>query len=366
MRFLFVSYAFPGSLGAMASWLGSGDDRQVIFASSRSGREAPLPNVQRALLKKYPGKKQNDSPEYFEFWADAIRAGIAAGASFNAIKASGFAPDVIFCASSNGAALNIRDIFPRAFVINFVESENFIKPEREFFCRDIQALQILKANQSFAFSADAVKRAYPPLRDKLKIIPPIIDCSFYVPGQKDRDSILLICDANPDAFIRLALDILKARQSAIVTILCSNAYTLRFFREFNPPTQIAHRLRINAMNAAETTRDLFSSAICVVTRHAGVAFAEALACGCVTVILGNGETENEIVFPVSRDDSKQAAALVAELVEDGRKLKRYVKLAREYALKNFCAEKIMPQFFSEIMERREEWLTNLSFKRCIP
>lgn len=345
MRFLFISYAFPGPLGAMASWLGR--RAQVIFASSRSGLEAPLPNVQRALLKKYPQKKRPENPNYFDYWTEAIYAGKAAAASFAAIRASGFAPEMIFCASSNGAALNVGEIFPEAFIVNFVEADDGSNAAQRLIRRDIQNLQILKAQISRAFTPAALRSVSPRLRDAIKISPAPIDCQFYAPAQKIKNSLVILCESAAAYCLRLTLAFLKLSPAAQISLACQNSHVWRELRGFRAP-----RLMIIDAAREETTRDLLAKAEIAVCENEAAA-ARAQACGCAAVSLGFG---GAAYLELPAEDANADATALANLMENFSREEG--KKARELALREYCAENVMPEFYAEIKEKYAAWKGN--------
>lgn len=374
MRYLFISYIFPGPLGAMASWLASRNENQVIFASTRSRQELPLPNVQRVVVKTYPGKKGFEDPDYFDLWEEAARAGKAARSSLELVKSSGFEPDMIFSASSNGSALGLRQIFPDAFLVNFLEEENFTRSAQAALRRGIQSLQVLQANLAFAFT-EKRKSFYPPeLWPKIGLAPQAIDSGFFDPahaqpfhcwkfGAQDRDLLTVFAQGLEEHALfhcwNACLEILEKCPAIRIVLLVNGTYALRRLTRVEIPEKLSTRLFMEAHLRQDNLRDLLASSLLAIFpgEFIPMGLLEAMSCASCPVLgnhryfLKNGWDCLEMP-PITE---RLMAGTIAQFLAHPEALKEIGLHARRTAVENFGAESVMPRFFSKIEEAYRLW-----------
>lgn len=354
MRFLFISYSFPGPVGPMAVWLAARKENQVIFATSRSRQDAPLLNVQRVVLKRYQGKP-NENQDYLSIWEDALRAARSASNSFEAVKQSGFMPDMIFNASSNGVALGINDIYPEAFKINFVEKDNFIKPCQASMRRNIQYLQILNFNLSFIFTG-ASKNIYPAsLRPLLKVAPTLVEKEYftYPYCHESASAISIFCGNGSQETLRMCEELAKLDIGGKIRLVTENSFACKRLETLyaaNPGIEV-----VNSSRKEILKNTLLSSRIAIFTKNDGP-ILEACAAG-VPVILpaqytgklkGVGKLSEQ---PVSLEAIVKALRRPAYLCRKAQEARRRVE-------EHFAPDALMPDFFAYILTQYQLWKEN--------
>ncbi|MDE5832736.1 MAG: hypothetical protein K2H64_07115, partial [Desulfovibrio sp.] len=176
MKLLFLSYHFPGPLIPLAEWLAE-RGHEVLYASNRASalQKTLFDGVKRVILKRFPAPAKKESR--LDIFENALRAARYAESSFLAIKDSGFNPDIIFTASSGGAALAVPSVFPQARWLNFLEppkGERALKSDIY-----IQNLQIGMADRSLIFYPSQ-KSLFPViLRGGLRLFKPVVNDAFW-------------------------------------------------------------------------------------------------------------------------------------------------------------------------------------------
>jgi len=117
MRILFVHQNFPGQYLHLAPALAArGDD---VTALAIEGQK-PMPGVRIFRYKPERGSSQNIHPWVSDVETKVIRGEAAAKAAL-ALKAKGYEPDVICAHPGWGEALFLKDVFPRAQLLAFIE-----------------------------------------------------------------------------------------------------------------------------------------------------------------------------------------------------------------------------------------------------
>lgn len=374
MRFLFLTYISPGPLGAMATWLAANPQNKVIMASSRSRQENPIPNIQRVVLKSYPCRKPEKEPDYFDLWEEAAKAGKSARASLESVKQSGFEPDIILGATSNGAALGLRRIFPDAFLANFLEEENFFKPGQSQMRMDLQCLQILQANMSFAFT-EARKKSYPPeLQARIGIAPLAVNADFFSPEKARPFSCWKFAQILPELVTVSArnltendlfhcwnacLEILAARPDCQIVLLVNGSYVMRRLAHLQIPENLASRLYIECHLRQDIWRDLLcASALAVFPGNpAPFGILEAMACATPPLLAREWyflkPGWDYLGMPGSR--AAQIRMAVHDALENKNKLLEIGLLSRKTVTAGFAADVAMPRFFPQISRAYELW-----------
>jgi len=118
MKILFVHQNFPGQFGALARHLASDPDNTVFALRSPPGGSFPNVNVIPYQFLSVP--LENQHPLLVEQEAKMLRAE-AAAATAEKMKESGFYPDVIIAHSGWGEALFLKEVWPEARLIAYLE-----------------------------------------------------------------------------------------------------------------------------------------------------------------------------------------------------------------------------------------------------
>ena len=122
MRILFLNDAFPGRLGALAACLAADPQHEVLFASSHCRQGFSLPGVRRVLLKKSKNTSTGQNRDAFEQeWSWALKVGRLSLSSLLKLRAMNFTPDMVLTASAKGHAFFVRQVFPEAFYVSYLD-----------------------------------------------------------------------------------------------------------------------------------------------------------------------------------------------------------------------------------------------------
>lgn len=373
MRVLFLSYFFPGPLGAMASWLAKNPEHQVIFASSRSRLEMAIPNVQRVVLRAYNAKARGSS-DWFDLWDEAIRAGKSARATLDMVHNSGFEPDIIFCASSNGTSFGLRQLFPDALLINFIEESSLFHIDQMRMRRCMQYVQILEANLNFAFNENT-RRQYPPaLQPLIRLAPRVIDAAFFSPENAQPFSNWKLRNFSGRLVTvfgyglnecelfhawHALIELLSGYPELQLVFILPGSYAVKRLRMLKLNSAISDRLFLECHLRQDVLRDLLcASSLCVFPgKNAPFGILESMSCAtapmCVHApfFLKNGWDMLEMQ---GRDASAMCADVRAAL-KDPALLEELGQRARQTAIANFAANLVMPRFFPEIEKAWQDW-----------
>lgn len=359
MRYLFVSYTYPGSLGIMASWLGNIPGNQVIFATSRSGTDHPIPNVNRVILKNNRGKS-HDNPGYLDFWLQALMGAKSASESFTAVKNSGFIPDMIFGLSSNGALMGARAIFPHAFRVNFLERENFNSHKLATMRIGLQSLQIIESNLAYAFS-EACRNLYPyELRPRVRLVPRMVDTDFFSPppdGMSEDKSIVVVVSAGHEEMrdLELCIEILKMKKEARIALILGNSFGLRRLSQDERVVKNSPSLRLECRPKPGRMRDLFTSASLVVFPNGFYGLLEAMSCGAACMAAICPKDLSKYLLPLEGASPHSWAALIAATLADRQLLHEIGAKGARVISQKFGVNKVMPKLYTEIEEAWQKW-----------
>lgn len=120
MRILFVHPNFPAQFRHVAAAFGRDRRNQVLFLTKNERPEWNIPGVRKALYQP-----QGEAAEQVHRLAapmdTAVREGEAVFQACRKLKASGFAPDLIYAHSGWGTTLYLREVWPDAPLMCYFE-----------------------------------------------------------------------------------------------------------------------------------------------------------------------------------------------------------------------------------------------------
>lgn len=204
MKILFVHQNFPGQFGALADHLASNPKNQVVALRAPPGRN--FPGVQVVAYQYLSEPLENQHPLLIEQESRLLRAEAAAGAA-KQLKEQGFTPDVIIAHAGWGEALFLKDIWPTAKLVGYMEyyyraEGQDVGFDPEFSAQDEIHLRLLRwknsANHLLLEQTDACvsptqwqRSIFPEwAQQKIQVIHDGIDTEFF--------------DRNPKASVTLA------------------------------------------------------------------------------------------------------------------------------------------------------------------
>lgn len=353
MRFLFLSYAFPGPLAPIASWLGAQPCFQVIFAACRARRDVSLSGAQRVILRPYQ-LKGSEGEGVLGMWDEALKAARSARKTLEIVKKSGFAPDMIFNASSNGSAMGAGDVFPDAFRVNFVEDEKFIKPGQADMRREVQNLQILNNNLNFVFSPHA-RLAYPrELRPRLKIAPRLTDYAYFSAptGIGRQKTLTIFCCGDEERTAAIATAILASAPDYRVVVAPGNSFVNRKLQAL---IQGESRLEIRQINRQEALRELLAASALALFPENNGPILEALSAGAPVLLSRKSQYSIKGCQIVGDDAADAWAAAAAKILKNPAELIKKGLEGQAATREKYAAEAVMPAFFPQILNAWEEF-----------
>lgn len=252
MRILFVHQNFPGQFRYSATALAADSANQVV-ALCINAPAYPTPGVSVVRYKPQRGSSKDIHPLVVDFETKLIRGEAAASAAVQ-IKERGFNPDLIIVHPGWGEHLFLKDVWPKARVLMFLEF--FYQPEGYDFAFDPEfstdsiagRARLRTKNASLLTSFDVMDWGYSPtewqksslpkrFHDEVSVIFDGIDTSYIAPDAaavfelpdgrsvKAGDEVLTFVNRNMEpyrgfhTFMRALPAIQKERPAAITLIV---------------------------------------------------------------------------------------------------------------------------------------------------
>jgi glycosyltransferase involved in cell wall biosynthesis len=204
MKYLFLHQNFPGQFKVIAERLAAQKGNEVL-ALRQNRHEIDVKGVAVASYRFLRTQKTDQHPLLTELEAKMLRAEAVAEAA-RRLKKKGWSPDVIVAHPGWGEALLIKDVWPRARLVSFVEY--FYAPEGqdfnfdpEFATEDADVLARLRFKNTVTLHAlhesDAIwtatewQRSTFPVwsRDRIEVIHEGVDMEYFKP---DPEAVLTV------------------------------------------------------------------------------------------------------------------------------------------------------------------------------
>lgn len=361
MRFIFTSYTYPGPLAPMATWLAAQPENHVIFAATRFRQENPLPNVQRVVMKKYQSKG-TENGTYLDLWDEAIRAAKSAASSLEIVRNSGYKPDIIFNASSNGVLLGGRQVFPDAFIINFLEKDNFTKPFQAEIRKTLQTMQILESGLNFTFSSE-IKNIFPPeIRGRIALAPRMVDAEFFNAAHAKpftsekfavtpRELLTIFCSGVDRNLVEMCELILTKRPKCHIEIVADNGFALRQLADVSIKNN-PERFDFMRMPGQEILRNLLCSTSLAMFMDNSAHILETLSCSTPACYFFNDDSLPETVLPMDEKGAEARANSIINYLGQKNRLAKLGEIGRRIIDLDYDAYVVMPKFYTNILESR--------------
>lgn len=340
MKLLFLTYHFLGPLLPLAVWLAE-RGHEILYATNRSSdlQTQPIAGIKRVILKRFSAPLKKDSR--LDILENALRAARYAETSFQAIKESGFSPDLVFSASSGGAALAIPSVFPSTFWLNFLEAPRGACPSPPELLA--QKLQISLANASLVFYPGQ-KFCFPEhLRVRLRVFRPLTTSFWHNSDTVKREPRLGVFFnlLNPQTILNGFLE--ASPQNRAVWIV-ENAYAKR---AFNTCESLAQRCAILDRAEIEKRRGIFQQAQLAFFEYPGEMAFQAMACGCPTFA---SSTVKPMDLPKGLLFTDANGSRLSSLLEDNVFLLKYGGKCHSIISRHFAAKSRMPGWFEKICQ----------------
>lgn len=118
MNILFIHQNMPGQFKNLAPFLAANPGNRVVFITQRADIE--LPGVRRVVYRPARAPRDGQHP-YLGLTEAAVLNGQEVLRTCLALRAEGFRPDIIIAHPGWGESLFIKDVFPRAPLLNYCE-----------------------------------------------------------------------------------------------------------------------------------------------------------------------------------------------------------------------------------------------------
>lgn len=144
MRFLCLCHALTPALAPLLEHLASNPQNQLLIAQVRQKKDISIANARHVKLKRPEIKK---APRNLpECWQIAAQIGKCALQSLEVIAQSGFSPDVVLLATLSGSSLGIREVFPDAFQVAYLENLEAENEAVRRYRKQMIAIQIMESD----------------------------------------------------------------------------------------------------------------------------------------------------------------------------------------------------------------------------
>lgn len=252
MRLLFIHQNFPGQFKHLAPAFASDPGCEVVAIGEEEAIARARGLHPRLRLLAYP-KPQGASAQthhYLRGTEAAVRRGQAVVRLLMSLKASGFVPDVVFAHPGWGESLFVKDVFPRAKLIVYLEfyyrafgSDVNFDPEFPASLDDVFRLRIKNTVQLLSLEqADAAvsptqwqAAQFPAVfRERIAVMHDGIDTDLILPG----DASLTLPGTGPGLALR--------KGDEIVTFVARNLEPYRGFQTLMRAIPAIHAARPTA------------------------------------------------------------------------------------------------------------------------
>lgn len=192
MNILFVHQNMPGQFKHLAPHLAADPRNRVVFLTRRKG--VAISGVE-TITYAVPREATAATHQYVRLFENSVIAGQEVVRQAQAMRRSGFVPDVIVAHSGWGEALFLKDVFPRAPLLTYSEfyyrsEELHFEPDREVSLDQVCRSRARNAN--LLLSLEACDAAVAPTRwqksvqpiafhDKIRVIFDGIDTARVAP-----------------------------------------------------------------------------------------------------------------------------------------------------------------------------------------
>lgn len=120
MRVLFIHQNFPGQYKHLAPTLAARGGNEVLALTLASNKQPTLPGVKTVYYEPKRGTTKEIHPWISDLETKVIR-GEAVAKTAAELKAGGFTPDVVCAHNGWGEALFLKDVWPDAPLLSFIE-----------------------------------------------------------------------------------------------------------------------------------------------------------------------------------------------------------------------------------------------------
>lgn len=387
MKVLFCNYNFPGQLGPLATWLAR--KHEVLFASCYERRSFSIPGVRRVLTLLDRRKPPTLADPVLQPLQLTLAVGRQVRSTLERVKASGFMPDIVACSSMNGPGLFVRDVFPEAFHVVYMDEAltrlAMKRGEQGMAAMWLLGHHVLRSDMLGAFTEYQRHTCPEVIRPQIHSVPVCVDEDFFslenccpvtVGGEPlDRrvPVVTIDCKGRCDpvkAIWPLAAGLLSLRANCHVVLMCDGAAQTQPLEARAASIDPVQRKRLHILDFLR--RGPYRDVLCASTVHLcptgdEVLLAgelEAMSCGAVLLApasAGNGvliDGVNMFAWPAPKQGCATRAQLrlLVDVLDRAPQLDALRAAARKMVMDNFSQSTVMPRHVDMLAEARERWL----------
>lgn len=362
MRCLCVCHVVTPHLSPILGHIASSPGNELILALDRNRKGTEIAGARKVRFKRPEIRKPPQT--LLDHWQAAVQCGRCALQSFATIAESGFKPDVVMQATMSGASLCLREAFPEAFMVTYLERPHGHSDAETGFRRRMQSIQALESDLTYEFGqGHPVERK---LRAWVKPGPLSVNTGFFRPLDAREQppeggcpevifSLKGLDPALSELWFGAALDYAR-RFGKKVLMLLPGMEALRKAEALLALDASAGSFAACACNLSDADAvRLFNLAKLLVWPGQGIAPELLQAMSCGTAIMGPAHgsflvpDENCLSLPEQDIPAKLHRAQC-----ERETLARLGRLARDTILENFAADKVIPVHLGEIYEAMEK------------
>lgn len=231
MNILFIHQNMPGQFKHLAPFLAGNPDNHVVFITQRIDVE--LPGVRRIVYRP-PRPPRNDQHPYLGLTEAAVLNGQEVLRTCLTLSSEGFRPDIVIAHPGWGESLFIKEIFPRAPLLNYCEFFYHSRGLDIGFDPQAQvnldvSLRARMRSAHLLLALESCDRGISPTQWQRSVHPPAYQSKISVVFDGiDTDRI----KPNPIAQFRLPSGRVVTRQDQVVTYAARNLEPYRGFPSF--------------------------------------------------------------------------------------------------------------------------------------
>lgn len=396
MNYLFLHRNYPGQFGRLAEALAEKNVVVAIGAGDRQGSQ--IGRVKYRSYRQYVSRAEPAFPP-LEHLSEQVRRGRAVADLLCILKGEGFWPDIVMAHPGWGEAMFVRDVFPKASVVAYLEyyyrsagSDLDFDPEFPAPAADLPYVRFRNVANLMAFeTADLSITAtqwqastFPPnLRASLTILHDGIDTAKCVPDPSARfrlpsgeelsraDEVVTFVARSLEpyrgfhVFLRALPELLRRRPGATVLIVGGDdvsygrgprgggTWRQALLDEMGKGFDASRVIFLGRLPYGEYRRLLQVSSVHVYLTYPFVlswSLLEAMATGCAVVASSTAPvtevvTDRENGRLVDFFDGPGMVSLIEELLEDPGQRARLGEGARDTAVARFdFRTRILPRY----------------------
>lgn len=333
MRYLVFCHIFSHRMYALASWLNARDDAEVMIVSSAPWQSSELRGVRRVHFR--PSSRRGSIGGIMGEWEDAVQKGRQALSTLETVRATGFVPDIILNSSMSGAGLCLKQAFPEAFLVHYIErAKNAADAE---FRGLMHFVQTKMADMAFAWEGfPGIQRA-----------PLAVDTGYFQPATGQRGKNIVFGFVS-QPLVALLKSLAGEQDLSGVTILLPGRNVRNKLQEEGA---IPENVNLEVNPGFEKLREIFSRASVYVQPTEGAAIPIELLLAMSSGVSVMTNCANPFFRPgINCLRIKRGQGVLKSLEDPG--LEKIGANARQDVLKNFCLDAVLPPHFEKILASR--------------